>query len=67
MGVGPVIPRYSQRLVAFGLLFRNLISHALVRRFANRCDGVIVPTCSTHAGDLCHHPGLSRFPGGITL
>jgi glycosyltransferase involved in cell wall biosynthesis len=25
-------------------LFRNLISHALIKRFANRCDGVIVPT-----------------------
>jgi len=25
-------------------LFRNLISHFLIRRFANRCDGVIVPT-----------------------
>jgi glycosyltransferase involved in cell wall biosynthesis len=27
-------------------LFRNLISHILVRRFANKCDGVIVPTYS---------------------
>src|SRR5699024_10509740 len=25
----------------------NLISHALIRRFANKCDGVIVPTYST--------------------
>ena len=29
------------------MLFRNLISHALIKRFANRCDGVIVPTYST--------------------
>jgi len=28
------------------MLFRNLISHALIRRFANKCDSVIVPTYS---------------------
>lgn len=28
------------------MLFRNLISHALVKRFANKCDAVIVPTSS---------------------
>ncbi|WP_322570447.1 glycosyltransferase [Rhodohalobacter sp.] len=27
-------------------LFRNLISHLLIRRFANKCDGIIVPTNS---------------------
>jgi glycosyltransferase involved in cell wall biosynthesis len=25
-------------------VFRNLIAHSLIRRFANQCDGVIVPT-----------------------
>ncbi len=30
-----------------GNLFRNLISHELIKRFANKCDGVIVPTYST--------------------
>ena len=30
-----------------GTLFRNLISHALIKRFANKCDAVIVPTYST--------------------
>lgn len=50
----PVIYTYHTRLEHYahyvplpGLLFRNLISHVLVRRFANRCDGVIVPTYST--------------------
>jgi 1,2-diacylglycerol 3-alpha-glucosyltransferase len=49
----PVVYTYHTRLEHFahyvpvpGLLFRNLISHYLVRRFANRCDGVIVPTLS---------------------
>lgn len=47
----PVVYTYHTRLEHYshyvplpGPLFRNLISHALVRRFANRCDGVVVPT-----------------------
>lgn len=47
----PVIYTYHTRLEHYahyvplpGPLFRNLISHALVRRFANRCDAVVVPT-----------------------
>ena len=50
----PVVYTYHTRLEHYahfvplpGLLFRNLISHALIKRFANRCDGVIVPTYST--------------------
>ncbi|HTN35068.1 MAG TPA: glycosyltransferase [Marinobacter sp.] len=49
----PVIYTYHTRLEHYahfvplpGMLFRNLISHALIRRFANKCDGVIVPTYS---------------------
>lgn len=49
----PVIYTYHTRLEHYahfvplpGLLFRNLISHYLIKRFANRCDGVIVPTYS---------------------
>ncbi|MFO8154936.1 MAG: glycosyltransferase [Thiohalospira sp.] len=49
----PVVYTYHTRLEHYahfvplpGLLFRNLISHAIVRRFSNRCDGVIVPTAS---------------------
>jgi len=47
----PVIYTYHTRLEHYahyvplpGPLFRNLISHALIKRFANRCDAVIVPT-----------------------
>ncbi|TGN40351.1 glycosyltransferase [Marinobacter confluentis] len=50
----PVIYTYHTRLEHYahfvplpGNLFRNLISHALIKRFANKCDGVIVPTYST--------------------
>lgn len=50
----PAVYTYHTRLEEYahfvplpGMLFRNLISHALVRRFANKCDGIIVPTHST--------------------
>lgn len=50
----PVIYTYHTRLEHYahfvplpGNLFRNLISHALIKRFANKCDAVIVPTYST--------------------
>lgn len=47
----PAVYTYHTRLEHYAhfvplptALFRNLISHTLVRRFANKCDGVIVPT-----------------------
>lgn len=47
----PVVYTYHTRLEHYahyvplpGPLFRNLISHALVKRFANGCDAVVVPT-----------------------
>lgn len=47
----PVIYTYHTRLEHYahyvplpGPLFQNLLAHTIVRRFANRCDGVIVPT-----------------------
>lgn len=49
----PVVYTYHTRLEHYahfvplpGMLFRNLISHYLIKRFANKCDGVIVPTYS---------------------
>lgn len=49
----PVIYTYHTRLEHYahfvplpGLLFRNLISHYLIRRFSNKCQGVVVPTYS---------------------
>ncbi len=47
----PAVYTYHTRLEHYahfvplpGRLFRNLISHALIKRFTNKCDGVIVPT-----------------------
>ncbi|QJD57703.1 glycosyltransferase [Pseudomonas sp. gcc21] len=49
----PVVYTYHTRLEHYahfvplpGGLFRNFISHALIKRFANKCDGIIVPTYS---------------------
>ncbi|HBN15049.1 MAG TPA: glycosyl transferase family 1 [Pseudohongiella sp.] len=49
----PVVYTYHTRLEHYAHyvplptpLFRNLISHTLVKRFANLCDAVIVPTSS---------------------
>ncbi len=49
----PVVYTYHTRLEHYahfvplpGLLFRNLISHYLIRRFANKCQGIVVPTSS---------------------
>lgn len=50
----PAVYTYHTRLEEYahfvplpGILFRNLISHAMVKRFANKCDGIILPTYST--------------------
>lgn len=49
----PVIYTYHTRLEHYAHyvplpspLFRNLISHSLIKRFANHCDAIIVPTTS---------------------
>lgn len=38
------LEHYSHFVPLPGALFRNLISHAMIKRFANRCDAVVVPT-----------------------
>ncbi|MHA7879950.1 MAG: glycosyltransferase [Saccharospirillum sp.] len=50
----PAVYTYHTRLEMYAhyvplptRVFRNVISHELIRRFCNRCDGVIVPTVST--------------------
>lgn len=47
----PAVYTYHTRLEHYahfvplpGTLFRNLISHALIKRFTNKCEGIIVPT-----------------------
>lgn len=49
----PVVYTYHTRLEHYahfvplpGKLFRNLISHLLIKHFANKCDGIVVPTYS---------------------
>jgi len=49
----PVVYTYHTRLEHYahyvplpGPLFRNVVAHTMIRRFANRCDAVIVPTSS---------------------
>lgn len=38
------LEHYAHQIPLLSALFRNFIAHWLVRRFANRCDAVIVPT-----------------------
>lgn len=40
------LEHYAHFMPLPGMLFRNLISHALIKRFASKCDAVIVPTYS---------------------
>ncbi|MFO7984100.1 MAG: glycosyltransferase [Desulfuromonadales bacterium] len=61
----PAVYTYHTRLEHYahfvplpGALFRNLIAHALVRHFANRCDAVVVPTES--AGEYMRMIGVRR-------
>jgi glycosyltransferase involved in cell wall biosynthesis len=72
----PVIYTYHTRIEHYahyiplpGRLFRNLVSHALVERFANRCDGVIVPTHS--AGEYLRTIGVRTHmlvqPTGVNV
>ncbi|MFC7158989.1 glycosyltransferase [Pseudidiomarina halophila] len=40
------LEHYSHNVMIPGSLFNNIIVHVLVRRFANKCDSIIVPTHS---------------------
>lgn len=72
----PAIFTYHTRLEQFahaiplpGALFRNVIAHWLVRRFANRCDEIIVPTPVTR--DYVRLIGVDRpvhvHPTGVEV
>lgn len=72
----PAVFTYHTRLEQFahtiplpGALFRNVIAHWLVRRFANRCDEIIVPTPVTR--DYVRLIGVDRpvhiHPTGIQI
>lgn len=63
------LERYAHTIPLPGALFRNMIAHWLVRRFANSCDEIIVPTPVTR--DYVRLIGVSRpvhvQPTGVVL
>ncbi len=63
------LEEYAHNVPLPGPLFRNVIVHALVRRFANRCDEIIVPTPVTR--DYVRLIGVDRpvhvHPTGVEI
>lgn len=63
------LERYAHNIPLPGFLFRNVLAHWLVRRFANRCDEVIVPTPVTR--DYARLIGVTRpvhvLPTGVEI
>ncbi|SHJ30662.1 glycosyltransferase [Hespellia stercorisuis] len=60
---------YSENLPFGKLFFKNILSHKMIKRFAQQCDGIIAPTIS--AKDYLENVGVSRqklvVPTGIEL
>lgn len=60
---------YAQNLPVFKMTFKNILSHKLIKNFAQKCDGVIAPTES--ASEYLTNVGVSRqklvLPTGIDL
>lgn len=60
---------YSENLPFGKLFFKNILSHKIIQRFAQKCDGIIAPTIS--ARDYLDNVGVSRqklvIPTGIEL
>ena len=58
---------YSNNLPIFKLFFKNILSHKMIRNFAQRCDAIIAPTVS--AKEYLSNVGVSRpklvLPTGI--
>ncbi len=63
------LEQYAHAIPMPGILFRNVIAHWLVRRFANRCDEIIVPTPVTR--DYVRLIGIDRpvhvHPTGVEV
>lgn len=63
------LEKYSENLPFGRLFFKNYLSHKMIKRFAQRCDGVIAPTQS--AKEYLENVGVSRLklvmPTGIDL
>ena len=61
----PVILTYHTRLEMYSdnipvgkLLFKNVLSHKMIKRFAQKCDGIIAPTVT--AKEYLENIGVSR-------
>ncbi|MBK5252264.1 MAG: glycosyltransferase [Peptostreptococcaceae bacterium] len=58
---------YSDNLPIFKLVFKNILSHRIIRNFAQKCDAIISPTIS--AKEYLENVGVSRqkliLPTGI--
>ncbi|GGO61770.1 Glycosyltransferase involved in cell wall bisynthesis [Roseovarius pacificus] len=63
------LEQYGHTIPLPGVLFRNVIAHWLVRRFANSCDEIIVPTPVTR--DYVRLIGVDRpvhvHPTGVEI
>lgn len=63
------LEKYSENLPFGKLIFKNYLSHKMIKRFAQKCDGVIAPTQS--AKEYLENVGVSRLklvmPTGIDI
>jgi 1,2-diacylglycerol 3-alpha-glucosyltransferase len=63
------IDQYAENIPFLKLIFKNILSHRMVRRFAQKCNGIIAPTKT--AKEYLENIGVSRnkivMPTGIDL
>lgn len=61
------LEEYSHFLPFFRIIFKNIISHRMIKRFAQRCDAIIAPTNT--AKEYLENIGVSRqiavLPTGV--
>lgn len=61
------LEEYSHFLPLFRIIFKNIISHRMIKRFAQRCDAIIAPTNT--AKEYLENIGVSRriavLPTGV--
>jgi len=60
---------YSHRVPLPGALFRNVVAHWVIRRFANQCDQVVVPTPVTrdYIRLIGVHAPVHVYPTGVEI
>ena len=61
------IDQYAENIPFLKLIFKNLLSHRMIRKFAQKCNGIIAPTKS--AKEYLENIGVSRhkivLPTGV--